>query len=208
MRLKYLLMISALMSFSAFAINKNNGNCNFIHGLSSALNMQNYQQCSDKINSCPKVNKLTFDKACVSKVIRTEKACQQLDKIAHYLAVSPDQIVAQKKGNMVLLDISFSADGGQQYYILSPNGCLIATNVDPRKLRKDLMKQYAQSDFYIDNHGEPRYTNDNGIQRFTADIDAKKQCRACEVVATAEINFDFNKNGTWVKTSVSQFQAK
>jgi len=202
-------LLGVSVNVNATPASKNTGKCQFIRGLTMGLNTKTYQECSDKLNACPKNNQLTFSNECVSKTIRQEKSCQQLDKLAKFIRVSPGQITATPKGNMSLIDVYFSADGGHLYYILSPKGCLISTNVDPRDISQSVKKQFAQADFYIDAHGEPTYsTQNNGVQRFTAAIDAKKQCRACPVVATAEINFDFAKNGTWLKTTLGQFESK
>ncbi len=187
------------------AAHKNLGTCSYPKGLNVGLNEKDYEDCSDKMNACPKTATLE-DKSCVSEVVKKEKSCKQLVKIAQLINVDPNMISIKQKSHFSMINVSFAADGGHTYYILSPRGCLINTMVDPRDINSGIKKRYSKMDLYIDNNGEPSYTNKRGIQRFSAAIQAKKQCRACDVIANAQINFDFNKDGKWLRTTLNQFK--
>lgn len=199
-----ILTLLAGIALSGTLFAKNIGTCNY--PLEEKLNYNTYQTCMTKLNTCPK-DGVGYNENCIKKTANQTASCHQLKKLASYLNVNPDMINIKSQGNMHIINVSFMADGGHSYYLISPTGCLIDTNVDPRYLSNKLKKEYYKKDFFVEAIGEPSYTTTNGIQRFTANIAAKNQCRACEVIGTATVNFDFSSNGKWLKTSLVEFKA-
>jgi len=195
----------ASFAHSVFADENNLGTCVYPAGLNKSINMTAYHQCVSKINQCPK-NGPYLDGTCVKKQVEQDASCQELSQLAQHLNVSADLIYLQQEARFTVIDAVFPADGGHLYALLSPDGCLIDTVVDPRDLNASIKKEYANKDFYLEAKDKPAYIHQsNGNQQFTADIIVKNQCRACEVIGTAKVAFTYTKNGKWIKTELLSF---
>ncbi len=198
-------LIIAGFSSAMMADENNLGACVYPDVLSHGINLTAYQQCVTKITRCPK-NGVFLDGTCVNKMTEQEASCQQLGEIAKEINVSADFLHLQQQDGFTIIDALFPADGGHLYALLSPHGCLIDTVVDPRDLNPTVKKQYATKDFFLEAKDKPNYLlKPNGTQQFTIDILVKNQCRACELIGTAKIAFDFSKDGKWMKTEMLSF---
>jgi hypothetical protein len=206
MKAIYASFISCIVLLSSSAVMAEGSSCKLVPTLAQGFNMDSYEACRAKIAACPKRGPY-IDTVCVRKVMANESACNSLMHLASSLQVAPNAISVQQKGNLDLLDIRFLADGGHLYYILNPKGCLIATNVDPRSLSARIKQQYAKANFYVEAH-KPEYSHTQDLQRFKTNLALKNQCRACALLGSAQVNFDFNAEGDWVKTSLIHFAAR
>ncbi len=206
---KYILLTAlAIISFSSavFADPEINlGTCSYPDTLSHGIDITAYKQCLAKFNQCPK-NGPYLDVKCVKTVLAKDSTCHQLDQLAEQINASADFIQVQKQAGFSIIDVTYPADGGHQYSLLSPSGCLIDTVVDPRDLDSKLKQQYAKNDFYLEAINKPSFTQKpDGTQSFVIEIEAKNQCRACTVFGTAKIAFNFSKEGKWKTTELLSF---
>lgn len=183
----------------------NLGKCSYLDDFKQGFDKSAYQACVTKINQCTK-NGPYLDETCVQKTMNGEANCQQLNILAKEINASPEFIQAEQQAHFTILDVTFPADGGHEYAILSPQGCLIDTVVDPRDLSPAIKKKYAKNDFYLEAKKKPVYKQlPDSTHQFTVQIQAKNQCRACAVIGTAKIAFNFSKTGEWKKTELLSF---
>lgn len=191
-----------MLLVSANAMANSLAGCKFPAGLTPGISMKFYQLCAKKINSCPKAGAF-LNKDCVKKIMSTTAACTQLQKIADHVQVSPEMLKLKQYGSYKVLTLNFAADGGHSYYIVTPQGCFVNTNVDPRSLNAQLKQKYADFEFFTE--ANPPVYKKNG--RFISVIEVKKTCRACEKIGNAKVLFDFSKNGTKLDASLIKFDA-
>lgn len=179
--------------------------CKYPDFLSSGFNINNYNQCYKLISQCPS-NGLLRDKTCVDKIVSTIPVCQQFGKLAQERKIPANQISAKQMGNFTIINVTFPADGQNSYYIISPNGCFINTNIDPRKLDKSLNENYQKTNFMIVNWGEPSYQrNTDGTQTIRVTLKITDTCIACPLIGYAVINFDFDDYGKLLNQNLVSF---
>lgn len=181
--------------------------CNKPSFLKPGFNLNDYNLCKQHISSeCP--NKGMFpDETCVSKVLKENSVCKQLNMLAQTINMPPSAVNAKAVANFTLIDAAFTADGQHQYYIISRDGCLVNTLVDPRNLDKALAKRYQKNSFVIVTWKEPTYQRlANGEQIFTAIFKVTDGCIACSIVGWAKVEFHFSKNDALTKTVLVSFK--
>lgn len=198
-------ILTLFSSINALAAD-NLGECTYPKGLKNGLNMASYESCVAKINSCPK-NGPYLDGSCAQQTAEKEATCKELNQLAEQMSASPELVHVKNVAGFSVIDMSFPADNGHQYAILSPKGCFIDTVIDPRDMSETVQSEFAKNDFYLEAKDAPHYlAKEDGSKQFTIDILAKNQCRACEVIGTATFAFNFSKNGTWSKTELVLFE--
>jgi hypothetical protein len=204
--LKKLFILSALV-FSNFSYAENLGTCTFPKALKNGINYSDYQQCKTSLNTCPKHGAFIDDNCLKEK--SQQAFCQQLVDVAKQLETSAEMLSFDKQENFTILHVTYPADGGNQYYLLSPKNCLINTLVDPRDLDASVKTKYAKKDFYLEVIDEPKFsTIANSNKQFTISVEARDQCRACKVIGTGNVAFTFTGNGEWVSTKLLSFTKK
>lgn len=174
--------------------------CVYPAGLAPGINMKAYQLCSKQLNTCQKEGAF-LNKDCVKKVM-TIQACTQLQKIADHVQISPEMLSLKQYGSYKVVALNYPADGGQGYYIVSPQGCFVNTNIDPRSLDAKLKQKYSNTEFFTEASA-PIYKQHG---RFVSQIQVKKVCRACELIGTAQVLFDFSKSGKQMNASLLKFE--
>jgi hypothetical protein len=200
-----LFTMAGLSSFAIADEPVNLGDCAYPDALKHGFDMAAYQRCVSKMTQCP-TNGPFHDGACIQKNMDKEPSCHQLGLLSKLINASPELIYAQQQAGFTVFDVLFPADGGHLYSLLSPQGCLIDTLVDPRDLSSTVRDQYAKNNFFLEATDKPSYSRQaDSSQRFTIDIQAKNQCRGCEVIGRAKIAFDFSKESKWKKTELLSF---
>lgn len=194
--LKQSLSIIVLLA-STHAMANNLTGCSYPAGLTPGISMKAYQRCHAKLNACPK-DGAYLNKDCIKKVM-TAETCTQLQKIADHVQMSPEMLSLKQYGKYKVVALNFAADGGHGYYIVSPTGCFVNTNVDPRALDAKLKQKYQDIEFFTEASA-PVYQK-NG--RFISTIVVKKVCRACETIGSAKVLFDFNDSKKMMASLVS-----
>jgi len=205
---KYKCYIFALLVCPGFAFAMPSEQCKFHPFIKNGFNIQDYKRCATRIHQCP-VKGILPDNACVQKVIAEHPYCAQLAKISHVIGSDPSVVSAKEVGSgFVIIDQAFLADGQNTYYLISPKGCLIKTNRDPRDFSTALKKQYPDTDFIIVNWGEPKLLHqaDGDKQSFMTVLKITKGCLACELIGYAKIHFDFTTQGDLIKISVQKIE--
>lgn len=201
----------AIISFTVVSTaiaDGNLGTCAYPEGLKNGINLSAYEQCISQFVSCPK-NGPFLDGKCVQEKVDANSSCKELSELAKQVNASADLITLKNLNGFTSVEVSFPGDGGQQYYILSPSGCLIDTVIDPRDLSPELKQKYANSDFFLETHSPLNHVVfPNKTNRFTIELQVKKQCRACEVIGLANIAFDFAQDGMWLNTQLFSFTEK
>jgi hypothetical protein len=174
--------------------------------LKNGFNMQAYQACDAQLKKCPHEHGIP-DNACVKKAAEATPDCQQLSKLSKKvdgtLGLLTAEAVAKK---FVILTQQYPADGQHNYYIVSPLGYLVKTNIDPRSIDADLKKRYSTEDFYTKTYGDiETKTASNGAPHFTVPLQITKTCSACEVIGLAKVQFNFSSKGKPKKTKLVSF---
>jgi hypothetical protein len=174
--------------------------------LKQGFHLNDYTNCQSLIHQCPKQGLLP-DQACVKQVIEKHQSCYQLKALSAAINGDPATISAEPMAKFTIIDQVFIADGQHSYYLISPQGCLVNTNIDPRVLSPSLKKQYKNTEFMHVNWDKPTSQNHpNGSQSFIATLKVTDTCLACKVIGWAKIRFDFAKNGILIKTSLESFR--
>lgn len=122
--------------------------------------------------------------------------CLQLKKLSAELKIFASLLTASQIGNLTLLEVRFPADGQKQYYLISRQGYLINTLIDPRSLNGALAKKYKKTDFLILNRDEPGWQiYPDGSQSFNFLLRIADTCLACRTIGWATLYFKFSKTG-------------
>ena len=174
--------------------------------LEHGFNIPNYKLCLALLHhNCPTHGMLPQN-SCVNQVLAKQQTCAQFRKLATLAGMPAAAVHVSPLGKFALLRIAFLADGQNWYQIITPNGHLINTQVDPRTLSKSLAKKYQKTHFMILNWNEPKYRiYKNGNQTITAELKIKNSCVACPVIGTATIEFNFSKDSLLQKTSLAKY---
>ena len=177
----------SLLLATPFAIAANlNDICNSQTFLKSGLNVKQFQQCQEHIQNCPKMGPLPV-LACVNKVVATLAVCKQTQLLAAKLQNSAAAFKAREYGKLILITETFVADGNKQYFIVTPQGCLINTVYS---------KKYAVAPNLINNVSPPSYQQfDRNRMGFNVPLVVTKGCLSCPVVANTVTKFQFDTNG-------------
>jgi len=167
--------------------------------LKNGVNFPHYRKCKLLLHKCPVDGR--FPKAsCTNRVLLNNKVCTQYQLLLRLLAMPASTVRLQKIANLVLLKISFPADGQDRYKLITPQGNVINTNIDPRKLDKALAIKYNGVSFLLVNERKPSYIrHHDGTQSVTVVFDVNNTCLACETIGVAKIQFRFHKDGTFQK---------
>lgn len=179
--------------------------CKSYEFLRQGFNWDNYENCQKLIHQCPRKG-LFPDISCVMQVAKESPVCSQFRILSEVLGGDPSVITAEAKGPFAVVDHAFAADGQHGYYILSPQGCILDTNVDPFNLNAALKEHYEHVQVVIVNWDKPQFESlSDGTQSFTVLLKVTKNCLACEVIGWAKIRFDFTKDGEFIKTNILSF---
>jgi hypothetical protein len=174
--------------------------------LKNGFNMQAYAVCDAQFKKCPFEHGMPED-ACIKKAVATTPDCLQLSTLSKKVNGTLGLLTADAETNkFVLITQYYTADGQQDYYIISPLGYLVRTNIDPRSIDADLKKRYSTADFYTKtNRGITTETAANSSPRFTVPVEITKTCSACEVIGLAKVQFNFSNTGKPMKTKLLSF---
>jgi len=160
--------------------------CNKQDFLRSGLDIKQFQACQTKIQTCAKIGPMQA-LSCVNKVVDQTPSCQQTKQLAQTLHNSAAAFKAQSFGKLVLVTETFVADGKQQFFIVTPQGCMINTVYS---------KKYGVAPNLLSNHGTPTYQQyPNKTVGFNVPLVVTKGCMACPVVAKTVTKFQFDQNG-------------
>jgi hypothetical protein len=172
--------------------------------LKQGFNINHYQQCQKLIQKCPS-NGIVADESCVKKISQANSVCKQFNQLAEVVEMPITSITAKKLTNFTVIDKSFSADGQDQYYLISPAGCMLDTQIDPRKLDLVLANQYKNVEFIFVNTKEPQYkVGADNSHNFLLSFEIAKNCLACERIGHFAINFNFDQAGNLHEVSLSK----
>lgn len=197
--------LTLLPFFPVFSIASPAESCKKLDFLSSGFNLQNAQQCSTLIRRCPPTGPV-LDQACVEQVIKENPSCQQLNALAHELNADVASLTVEQIGKIMLVDQLYVADGKHSYYLISSEGCLVKTIIDPRELSVPLKRKYKHKEFMISNTNKPVATlQANGSQSVSVILKITDTCLACDVIGYAKTKFEFSKKGEFVKMKVVGF---
>lgn len=204
--MKTRILAIVVLFFPALAIAQHYATCNPVPLLQQGFNIDHYQKCTALIRQCPKTGPIV-NQSCVNQVTANNAVCNQLKSLADHLKTSVDSLSAKKIANFTIITQLFVADGQEQYFILTPNACLIDTVIDPRKLDNNIAKQYKSNSFLIMNSGVPRYqVNRDGSKTFITLLKVTKGCRACPVIGWATIHSNFTADGSLKDTTLESFK--
>jgi hypothetical protein len=175
--------------------------------LKNGFNMQAYAVCDAQLKKCPNEHGIIRAEACVKKVAEATPDCQQLIKLSQKVDGTLGLLKAEAAGKkFVIITQQYPADGQHSYYIISPLGYLVTTNIDPRSIDSDLKKRYSTADFYTKTYGDIETgTASNGAPDFTVPLQITKTCSACEVIGLAKIQFNFSVKGKPKKSKLVSF---
>tara|TARA_R110000868_G_scaffold6389_7_gene36465 strand:- start:966 stop:1604 length:639 start_codon:yes stop_codon:yes gene_type:complete len=179
--------------------------CEYHHALKHGFDMTAYRHCETAIKSCPSAG-LFLDKKCVSAQL-SKQFCQQLSSLAEILKVDAEMILIKSTDHYAMISVHYPADGALQYYLLSPKGCLLNTSLDPSTVDNTFKHHYAKHDLYIEANKPPSYeVLPDGQKRFIVNIEGRDSCRACAVVVTAKLGFNFNTSDELDKVSLISYR--
>ncbi len=197
----------SLILFSTTALASKPLQCKRYSFLTYGLNISDYAKCKMLVNQCP-AQGIFPKESCVKRVIKKNpEVCAQIKKLAHTLKMPVTMITAKRAGKFSIIRATYIADGQNRYYIVSPAGCMIDTNIDPRKISPSLAKQYHKVSFLTVNWNEPKYqTHRDGSQSFEARLRVTKTCLACPIIGWAKIKFNFLKNGQLKNVTLESFK--
>jgi hypothetical protein len=182
--------------------------CQYHDFLKNGIRQQDYKQCQALIQLCTEKG-LSFDASCVKQTVANNDVCYQLDQIGQLTDGGVPFIVVEPQGQFALIDQIFPADGKDHYYIVSPQGCIVDTHMDPREFTKFLAKKFEKADFLLMNEGKPLIKNhsDGGVS-FTTILKVTETCVACKVIGWARIEVTFAPNGKMTSTRLLNFSVK
>lgn len=197
-RLTSLLMI---LSTAIAAAHAASDMCVYPKGVVNGFDFAAYERCTAAIQRCP-AGHIFRDEKCAAKKLK-HTACKQLAGLAKHLDVDAQMISVEKTAKYATIKISFPADGGESFYILSPRGCLVDTNINPGKFDAAFKHQFASKDLYTEVVSAPVYSAlPKAGKRFTVSIEGRDQCRACAVLVKTDVAFDFSKKDKLEKVVV------
>lgn len=184
------------------AVANNSVSCTRHPFLKQGFNIAQYGQCRKLIQQCS-LNGMVVDESCIKKKSRANSVCKQLNQLSELVQMPIISITAQKIADFIVIDKKFSADGQDQYYLISPSGCMLDTQIDPRKLDSALASRYKNVDFIFVNVEEPRYKSGaNDSHNFLLSFEIAQNCLACERIGRFTINFNFDQAGKLRKVSL------
>lgn len=173
--------------------------------LANGFSLENYQQCKKVIATCP--NNGPFpDIDCVNKVTAKHPFCTQLTALSDAIGTEPSLITAESYPPLTVIDRFFPGDGQDQYYIISADGCLIDSFIDPRGLNNAVKRKNKGTPFIITSGGDPTVQrNPDGTQTVKIKLRISDGCVACEIIGWATITLQFDKQGKVVDSSLEKF---
>ncbi len=199
----------ALISFPFFALAQGDiTKCEPADYLTNGFNMGDYQKCEAALQQCPK-NGPYPNISCTAKTVTAQTACAQLAAFANVADADVSQLKADSVGtNLTTISITYPADGKMRYYIISQNGCLINTDIDPRVLSSSLTQKYQNMSLLMMNDQPLAYAKEtDGTQSLKAHLQITKDCAACETIGNAVIKFNFAADGVFKAVHLDSFNA-
>lgn len=179
--------------------------CKFPAYLTKGFDLNRYKQCDRLTKQCPG-DGILHERKCVDGVVKRNTSCDQFAKLVADLNIPANQVTAASLAEFTVITITFPADGQFSYYLISPNGCLLNTKLDPRTLDSNLNAKYQNTSFMITHWGEPQYqSNPDGTPSITTILRVTESCIACPLIGYAKIKFDFDKHGNLVRKSLVSF---
>ncbi len=175
--------------------------------LRNGFDMTRYQVCQSQLATCTQ-REATQHAACLKRLYTQSPACEQMSKLSSTLAAAPSDLSVEKVGAYVLVDHLYRADGQHDYYILSPSGCMVNTNIDPRTISAAVDKQYNQLKLLTVNWEKPYYEAIDDKDTFYSTVKVTKDCLACEVIGWKKVKFTFSKNGKLLSVQILNFTPK
>lgn len=174
--------------------------------LKDGFNMQAYQHCKSQFKTCHSKAGVPNLK-CVDEKIKQTPACQQLSALSSALDASPATISANSiDGGYTIINQNFIADGQNNYYIVSPQACMLNTIVDPRTLHPQLQTQFENFNFVITNTSMPIAVTPNATAKeFIVTLKVAKGCLACETLGYAIIKYTFDRDGHFKSSFLKSF---
>lgn len=192
-----------LLPCSLFANGKNN--CGPHNFLFTDFDLEAFSACQTRVKQCPTTGPVP-SQDCEKQIYQTDIRCKQSSIIAKKFATPLPYIEALPHSAYVVFKKTFLADGQEQYYILTPAGCLIDTVIDPRKLDSIFSSEHKKETLIIMNDKAPEFqTLPDGTERFVVFLKINRNCKACDEIAKVSVNFDFNKKGK-LSTTVANIQ--
>jgi hypothetical protein len=163
----------------------------------------------DNLNRCQQLAKKNcqwMDQSCMAKIL-SHDFCQQtrllLKQAVPWATLAT--LSASSQGNLAVVQSTTIADGVDIYSIVSPQGRLINTDIDPRKLSKQVQQKYAKKSFIVLS-GPPRYMSyPGGKQAIIVKQKINSPCLACALFAQASVKFEFSKQGKLIDTRLLEF---
>ncbi|QLH42640.1 MAG: hypothetical protein HWD59_07915 [Coxiellaceae bacterium] len=194
-----------LILFSTAALADTNQLCKPTPFLNPGFDFKAFAQCQKFINKCPHMGAIV-NETCVNKQVKKQSVCSQAQQLAKTLNVSVSQLTATQVNQLTQFTVVFPADGQQQFYLLTPEHCVIDTVIDPRKLDSNLAKQYKDKSFMMTTWGKPQYhTNADGSQSVDILLKITDQCVACPTLGWATLEFTTAKDGSFLQARLKNF---
>lgn len=182
--------------------------CQYHDFLKNGIRQQDYKQCQKLLQQCTEKG-LSFDASCVKQTVANNDVCYQLDQIGQLTEGAVPFIVVEPQGRFSLVNQIFPADGKDHYYIVSPEACIVDTQMDPRQFTSFLANKFKKADFLVMNEGKPRVKNHkDGRTSFITILKVTESCMACKVVGWARIEVMFAPNGKMTATKLLSFSLK
>lgn len=172
--------------------------------LRNGFDMTRYQLCQTQVAHCTQ-KEMSQQSTCQQHAYTVSPACAQLNKLATTLSAHASDLHIEKVGAYALVDHFYRADGQHDYFIISPSGCMVNTNIDPRTISAAVDKQYNQLKLLTINWEKPYYEAINDKDTFYSTVKVTKDCLACAVVGWKKVTFTFNKKGKLLSVQILNF---
>ena len=170
------------------------------------FNVKAYQKCQKKLSRCPKNGPLK-DKSCTEKLIGKTKSCQQLSDLSNWFAVPANSIELKPYKKFTLVKINYIADGQTESYLITPQGMLYKSNIDVRKINKQIRDEFKDYDFMISNWGNWKTQDHNKEYQFQILQKVTNACLACPVLLWTVVNFYFSQEGKFMCVTANKVKA-
>lgn len=180
-------------------------NCTNHLFLQGGFRIQDYKQCKQAIEGCP-IQGVIPEQSCVKRILNARDECKQFAATADVLKMPASAISAKQFDAFTVIDEIFYADGQHQYYIITPQGCMVNTNIDPRSVDTEFANKYNNMELMTVNSNPPSYqANPDGSHEFIVQLRMTAGCLACQLIGDAAVKYVFPRQSTQYQVSLEKF---
>lgn len=180
--------------------------------LKGGINIKDFNRCQKLFKTLSqqkqcKLNGPVPSKKCREKVL-SHKYCQQTSLLLKTMPwATLATIAANQHGNLTIVRSTTVADGVDVYSIINPQGCLIHTNIDPRKLSNELRTKYRGKSFIILSKQYKYLHYSNKKQAVIITLQVNSPCLACKTVGCAKVKYNFSADGKLMTVHLVDFSS-